>query len=276
VTPKGSTVRFSLSPGQYRLTPADQDTYLDPAIITVRSGGPQTIHFDILFGRLLLQPPAGQVAAPGFELLDRRTGKSVHSVDGTQATQGVVVLAGHYTVWPWPSTYVSRIPVTIHPRHQTTLNLARLLGQLTVVPLTGAPPSGFDFVEAQTQRARFGADPGPARQGVFVPVGRYQLRFYNSDVYVDPVAVTIQPGGHTRIDLNTLFAAVRVPAVKTDYSVTYTWREGGVPRTLQALTKAHTYYLRAGTYRLQIDAPGSSRVVTVRTHPGRVTPLPAQ
>jgi hypothetical protein len=166
--------------------------------------------------------------------------------------------------------------VAIRAKRGTTLDLARIYGQLQVTPLAGAPASGFDAYDARTQQRRTGMSAEQGRLGAFVPVGRYLLRFYQSDVYLDPVAVTVAAGRWSRVDLNALFTAVRTPAVAADYSVTYTWRTGGISQTLQARTRARTYYIRAGTYRLQIEAPSSTRVTTLHAPLGRLTALPAQ
>jgi serine/threonine protein kinase len=277
LTPGGSTAQLSLLPGQYLLTDSsDPATFLGPAVITVRPHTPQTVHLDALYGHLTLLPAAGRVAVPGFELQDPRTGKSVTSANRSEAAQGVYVRPGRYLLSPWPADFVSPLPVTIRAHHQTTLNLARLYGQLRVTQLADAPPSGFNVYDAQTQQLRAGANADQARLGAFVPVGRYQLHFYYSDVYLDPVPVTITAGRWSRVDLNTLFARVRTPAVAKDYSVTYSWRSGGISQTLQARTKARTYYIHAGTYRLQIEAPGSARVITLHAPLGKATTLPAQ
>jgi hypothetical protein len=198
------------------------------------------------------------------------------SANRAEAARGVYVPPGHYLLSPWPADFSSPLPVSITAQHQTTLDLARLYGQLRVTPLAGAPTSGFDAYDAGTQQRRTGMSAEQARLGAFVPVGRYLLRFYQSDVFLDPVLVTITPGRWSRVDLNTLFTAVRTPTVATDYSVTYTWRSGGISQTLQARTRARTYYIRAGTYRLQVEAPGSTRVTTLRAPLGKVTALPAQ
>jgi hypothetical protein len=275
VRPAGRTARLSLLPGRYVLSDSsDPPTYLDPAVITVRADTPQTVRLDALYGQLTLQPAAGRVAVPGFELEDARTGKSVHSVDRAQAAQSLYVRPGRYLLSFWPSEYASTLPVIIQAHHQTTLNLARLYGQLTVTQLAGAPPSGFDVYAAQTHQLRMGITADQARRGVFVPIGRYRLHFYFSDVYLDPIEVTLTSGTHSRVDLNTLFTRVRTPAVVPDYSVTYSWRAGEVPQTLQARTKARTYYIRAGTYRLQVEAHDSTRVLTLHAPLGRVTTLP--
>ena len=109
-----------------------------------------------------------------------------------------------------------------------------------------------------------------------MPVGRYRIRFYNSDIYPDAIQVAIRPGGHTRVNLNSFFTAIRTPAVKSDYSVTYTWRVGQVTDTLQARAKSRTYYIRAGTYRLEVQSQAGTRVTTLHARLGRTTSLPAQ
>jgi hypothetical protein len=276
VTPTGSTAQLSLLPGRYVLTVSDTTVYLDPAVITVRAGTPQTIHLDALYGHLTLQPATGRIAVPGFELKDAPSGRDLHGVDSAQAAQGIYVRPGRYSVSPWPGEYTSPLTVTIRAGHRTTLNLAHFYGRLTVVQLAGAPPSGFDLLDPRTGRARTGVDAVQGRQGVFVPVGRYQVHFYYSDVYPDLLGVTIAPDAPSHVDLNALFTTVRTPAVSTNYGVTYSWRQGSVTQTLQAQTKARTYYIRAGTYRLEVAAQGSTRVVTLHAPLGKVTTLPIQ
>lgn len=236
ITPTSARVHVSLVPGRYALTLSDAPAYAQPAVVTVDPVKRQLIRLDTVYGRLTVLPPAGRIAVPGFDLTDARTGHLLHGVDGPVAAEGIYILPGRYTLGFYPSAYVLPSRVTIRAHRQTTLDLAHTFGFLTVVQLAHAPRSGFDLVNVDTGKTLTGAGASLGEQGVFLPPGRYAVRFYNSDVYIDSVDVTIRAGDQAHIDLNQLFAGIRIPAVATDYSVSYSWREGSALKKVDART----------------------------------------
>jgi hypothetical protein len=148
------------------------------------------------------------------------------------------------------------------------VNLARTLGLLRILPLKGLS-SGFQMAE----NSAISSSADQARNGIYVPAGRYTLQFYES-VIADPARVSIAAGDERVMNLNRLYARVIVPATKGDSTIEYTWREGNQVRTLSTSTKQQIAYILAGTYRLQASDGSTTRVTTLVARPSHSVRLP--
>jgi hypothetical protein len=272
-SPNGNTVQTRLPAGTYRFDPINVEGLVLPVRFTVSPSRPQTVDLRRLYGRLSILPPAGRVSVPGLDLVQ---GSQSIGVDSTAATQGLYVAPGRYGISFYPSDFPVTLPITIGAGGTTSLDLSRTLGRLTVKPIPGAPPSGLDVHRGGAAGSVVtSVDTAQEAGGVFLPVGRDTLVFDNSDVYVDPVPVTITAGKVSHVDLPTVMATVAVPAAPS-YTLTYSWREAGVLRSVTATSRPQTVYVRAGTYRMEISNGGTTRVTTLYLAPGRTTRLPSR
>jgi serine/threonine-protein kinase len=265
-----SSAHVRLSPGSYSFTPLNVEGLILPVPFTVSSAKAQTIDLRPRYGRLSITPPAGLVSVPGLDVV---RGSQSTGVDSTAATQGFYVAPGRYTIGFYPSDYPLTPAVTIRAGKSTALDLSRIYGRLALKPLAGAPASGLNVNRRDSGATVTDINAAQARGGVYLPSGAYSLVFYSSDAYVDPIPAIVRVGASTTLDLNTILAAVHVPAAPL-YTLSYNWREGGSLRTITAKPKPQTVYILAGTYRMEILRGGATRVVTVRAPAGSTVSLP--